>query len=275
LASEANNDLLVYESSTDLWKNKSFATLGLATTGDIPAFATNAEAVAGTSTTTVMTPAANYWADKKSGHSFVQFNSMTAGGSGSGAQAVLSLGGYAVASPSTAVGHGIGSFTFPSAQRGVSRANGSWNWSKAFAASFRFSRNTGVTDTNCIMRMTFGKAAASPGDPTINSVGIRMAGSGPIQLIVHNGTTFTAVTTTSSFVPVVPLTYDFRIISNGAGSVQLYINDVLEATTTAGPTGTSGTANACLVVMESQNTAIVTIGNASFSIYNLHFEFAD
>ena len=31
LASEANNDLLVYESSTDLWKNKSFSTLGLAT----------------------------------------------------------------------------------------------------------------------------------------------------------------------------------------------------------------------------------------------------
>jgi hypothetical protein len=30
LASEANNDLLVYELSTDLWKNKSFATLGLA-----------------------------------------------------------------------------------------------------------------------------------------------------------------------------------------------------------------------------------------------------
>ena len=31
LASEANNDLLVYELSTDLWKNKSFSTLGLAT----------------------------------------------------------------------------------------------------------------------------------------------------------------------------------------------------------------------------------------------------
>jgi hypothetical protein len=30
LASEADNDLLAYESSTDLWKNKSFATLGLA-----------------------------------------------------------------------------------------------------------------------------------------------------------------------------------------------------------------------------------------------------
>jgi len=40
LSSEANNDLLVYESATDLWKNKSFATLGLLTSGDLSGYAT-------------------------------------------------------------------------------------------------------------------------------------------------------------------------------------------------------------------------------------------
>ena len=34
VSSEANNDLLAYESSTDLWKNKSFGTLGLLTSAD-------------------------------------------------------------------------------------------------------------------------------------------------------------------------------------------------------------------------------------------------
>jgi hypothetical protein len=34
LSSPANNDLLTYESSTDLWKNKSFSTLGLLTSAD-------------------------------------------------------------------------------------------------------------------------------------------------------------------------------------------------------------------------------------------------
>jgi hypothetical protein len=237
-------------------------------------FATDAQAVAGTSTTTLMTPAANYWADKKSGHSFVQFNTMAAATSGTGASAGASSGGYAVAAPTTAVGHGSGAVLFPSAQRGINRGSGSWNWAKRFTATFRYSRNSTATDANSISRVTFGKNNAV-GDPTINCVGIKMAGSGAMQLIVHNGTTFTAVTTTSSFVPSVPITCDIRIVSDGAGNVQLYINDTLEATTTAGPTGTSGTSSASAFMTEAQNVDILTGTIASHSIYNLHFEFAD
>jgi hypothetical protein len=222
-----------------------------------------------------MSPASAYWADKRSGHSFVQFASMTATTSGTGASASLSSGGYAVGAPTTAVGHGIGSFFFASAQRGINRGSGSWNWAKAFTATFRFSRNTAASDANSIIRVTFGKAAASPGDPTLQSVGIRMTASNAMQLIVHNGTTLTAVTTTSSFVPTAAITYDIRIVSNGAGTVQLYINDTLEATTTAGPTSASGTSSASFYVMEAQNAAIITGTTTSLSIYNLHFEFAD
>ncbi len=310
LASEANNDLLVYELSTDLWKNKSFATLGLAglnsptftgtpslptgtigvtqtagnnttalattafVTAAVPAFATDAQAVAGTSTTTLMTPAANYWADKKSGHSFVQFNSIAATTSGTGASAGIVGGGYSVVSPTSAVGHGIGSFGFAPAQRGVNRGNGSWNWAKAFTATFRYARLSSVSDANSISRVTFGKNATAPGDLTVQGVGIKMAGSGAMQLIVHDGTTFTAVTTTSSFVPAVPITCDIRITSDGAGTVQLYINDTLEATTTAGPT-TGLATNGQIFMTEAQNTAIITGAVATHIIYNLHFEFAN
>jgi hypothetical protein len=65
LASEANNDLLVYELSTDLWKNKSFATLGLAGlnsptftgTPSLPTGTTAVTQTAGNNTTALATTA--------------------------------------------------------------------------------------------------------------------------------------------------------------------------------------------------------------------------
>ena len=199
---------------------------------------------------------------------------MAATTSGAGASSAVSAGGYAVAAPTTAIGHGVGSFAFPAAQRGVNRGNGPWNWSKAFTATFRYSRNSTASDSNSISRVIFGKAAASPGDPAINSVGIRMTASNAMQLIVHNGTTLTAVTTNSSIAPTVPITIDIKITSDGAGNVSLFVNDILEATTTAGPTGTSGTSGASLFVSEAENTAIITGSPASHAVYNLRFEFA-
>lgn len=236
--------------------------------------ATNAEAIAGTSTTKLMTPAANYWSDKKSGHSFVQFITLSGSTSGTGASAGLSAGGHQVTAPTSAVGYGCGFATFPAAQRGINRGNGSWNWSKPFTATFRYSRNSAASDSNSISRVTFGKNTFVGGDPTVRSVGIRQVASNALELIVHNGTTLTAVTTTSSIVPTVPNTIDIRITSNGNGSVSLFVNDVLEATTSAGPTGSAGN-DASYVVNEAQNAAIITGTAAGSSIYNLHFEFAD
>ena len=237
-------------------------------------FSTNAQAVAGTSTTTAMTPASAYWADKRTGHSFVQFNAMTASTSGTGATSVASNGAWVVAAPTTASGNGIGSFNFPAAQRGINRVTGSWNWAKRFTATFRYSRNNAATDANSISRVSFGKTNAV-GDPTVNCVGIRMSGANALQLLVHNGTTLTPVTTTSSIVPTVAITYDMRIVSDGAGNVSLYVNDTLEATTAAGPTGVSGTGSSFTIMTEAQNTATISTTPAAHGIYNLHVEFED
>jgi hypothetical protein len=47
IASKTNNDLLAYESSTDLWKNKSFGTLGLLTSADLSGYATESWVTSG------------------------------------------------------------------------------------------------------------------------------------------------------------------------------------------------------------------------------------
>lgn len=211
--------------------------------------------------------------DKKPGHSFVQFIGFSTTTSGAGAVSGLSTGGFLTTAPTTAIGHGIGSFSYAPAQRGLNRGNGSWNWSKRFTATFRYARLTAATDSNSISRVTFGKAATAAGDLTLQGVGIKMTASNALQLIVHNGTNFTAVTTTSNIIPTVPITTDIRITSDGAGNVSLYVNDVLEASTSAGPTNASATASASLFMTEAENAAIITGSPVSHVIYNLHFEF--
>ena len=47
IVSKANNDLLAYESSTNLWKNKSFGTLGLLTSSSLTGYATESWVTAG------------------------------------------------------------------------------------------------------------------------------------------------------------------------------------------------------------------------------------
>jgi hypothetical protein len=61
------------------------------------------------------------------------------------------------------------------------------------------------------------------------------AGSRFLSLEVHDGTTLTSVT--SSYAIVDGHAFDWDLISNGAGTVTLYVNGTQVATSTAGPTG--------------------------------------
>lgn len=56
-----------------------------------------------------------------------------------------------------------------------------------------------------------------------------------LTLEVHNGTTLTSVT--STYVLTDGIAFDWDLISNGSGTVTLYVNGVQVATTTGGPTG--------------------------------------
>jgi hypothetical protein len=94
-------------------------------------------------------------------------------------------------------------------------------------------------DANNYWMFSLGKASAYAGDFTGRAIGIRKFGStANFFLVVHNGTTLTAVDSgvgnNSNSV-----TTDFTIVSDGAGNVTLFIDDNQVATTTAGPTGTA------------------------------------
>jgi len=96
-------------------------------------------------------------------------------------------------------------------------------------------------DANTFARISLGGYTAfSAGDMSSaqRGVGLKLAGGGAaaLQLVVTNGTTVTSVT--SSFTPTLRVVFDWKIYSDGAGNVTLFVNDSQVATTTAGPSTT-------------------------------------
>jgi hypothetical protein len=240
LASEANNDLLVYELSTDLWKNKSFATLGLATTGDIPAFATNAQIVA-SSATTLISPGnyrvaaltTNIWAPGVSGLSAVQLG--TGANTGS---TITALSGRLLAPNALTAGYASRGFNIFTHSNSVAA---SYNFGTASGHSIRL--YTGAWATTAVgvkMRSVFGRALNSlPAPAPLAARGYGWEfnfATKVMSIIAHDGTTLT--TTAVTWVPVTQRTYEITTTSDGAGTISLYVDGTLLGTSTGGPTGT-------------------------------------
>jgi hypothetical protein len=95
------------------------------------------------------------------------------------------------------------------------------------------------------------------GSPAAKGFGIRIQGTGAVELQVHNGTTLTNVT--SSFTPTTTTLFDCLIDSIGDGNVNLYINGSLVATSSAGATGT-GSASFPLLIQEVSSTGTSSAG---------------
>jgi hypothetical protein len=292
LASEANNDLLVYELSTDLWKNKSFSTLGLATlasptftgtpslptgttavtqtAGDnttalattafvkaaTPAFATNAQIIAGTSTTTTLAPGNTGFllADPRL-RSLAFSNSSSVAGSGT----VTTNSGLAFARQVVLNSFAIGRAAYYYGV--VNTANAGFGTSTAKADQVDFSKkvwlsgytmmgHSGATsylgDANTTCRVSLaGYSVANTGDMTQKGIGIKKVGGvgSFVILTVHNGTTLTDVATTVTVPDGGGI--HWVIYSDGTGNVTLYINGTQAATTTAGPTTATTSGFAC------------------------------
>jgi hypothetical protein len=235
--------------------------------------ATDAEAQNGSSTTLGMTPSTVAYA--KSSPSFFRFSAVSAAGatSGTGSAASLLVSGFNSRSPTTAIGYGILSFGLYFHSRGSGgNAATPLPWNKRFVAQFRFHPRTLGTDANTVNRVLFGKASGSTtGELTLRGVGVRQIASGALELVVHNGTTFTAVT--SSYTPANLSSSDLRIVSDGAGNVTLFNNDTQIATTSAGPS-TAGATNNVFLTVESENLAIITGTNNTLYTAEMSFEFA-
>jgi hypothetical protein len=293
LTTPANNDLLAYESSTDLWKNKSFATLGLAglnsptftgtpslptgtigvtqTAGDnttalaTTAFvtasnpdasttvkghvelATNAEVIAGTSTSLVSSlsniPA---WVTRPELRSFAHITSTAVTGSGAVTSSNVTWGLREMFMNSLATGRASFRYGFP-ATLGVLMSKNDRNkidfskkiWlSGKCCLAFTVGATSYLGDANTMARITLGGyTTVTTGDMTVMGIGFKKVGgvSSNIVLTVHNGTSLTDVT--SSKAVAADETIDWVIYSDGTGNVTLYVDGVQIATTSSGPTG--------------------------------------
>lgn len=122
--------------------------------------------------------------------------------------------------------------------RGTNQSSGI-NWAKRVVWTMRMVRYTTNPSAGCVFRAGIGKTQAglSAGDLVNRGIGVRIQGSGALELQVHNGTTLTNVT--STYTPVANVCFDITLTNDGAGNVVLYVDGVQVASTNQGPTTSS------------------------------------
>ena len=204
------------------------------------AYATTAQAQAGTSTTTVVSPSTLLDAKYFQGGVVMNTILWSTATSGAGASAGQQNGnGRLNAAPTSAVGYAVAAAPIVNNSRGIGYGNG-YDFSKRVVFGARIARNVTTPDTNSVFRLSIGKnvATTTVGDLSVRGLMVKVAGSGAMQLLVHNGTSLT--TTTSSYTPSNNSAYDVVIISDGTGNVTLYVNGSSVATSTGGPTASQG-----------------------------------
>ena len=304
IASLANNNLLAYESSTDLWKNKTFSALGLLTSADaastyltsataastyqtisgMSSYLTTASAAStyftiasaankadlasptftgtpslptgtiavtqaiGTSTTALATTEAlmaammaNEWRKI-----YPNVGQWTATNTGTGASTEIGMFHRRVQvtsgnTASSVIRTGVTGTQYNSffALNASSIQTSAINWSKVIRIKARAGWQNATT-TNFVYRLKFGQGFGdgTKGDLTASGIGFRKSSSkSVIELCVHNGSTLTTVD--SSYTVATNSIFDWEIVSNGSGTVTLFVNGSQVATTTAGPTSTN------------------------------------
>jgi hypothetical protein len=126
-------------------------------------------------------------------------------------------------------------------------------------ASMGFSGGTSyIGDANTICRITLGGYSTNTtGDMTLRGIGLKKVGgsASTVSLTVHNGTTLTDVA--SSVTVPDGGGIHWQIYSDGTGNVTLYINGTQAATTTAGPTAATASGSNCY---REQVEAVATPG---------------
>jgi hypothetical protein len=232
--------------------------------------ATDAEAVAGTSATLAVTP---------SGVLAVALNPevlcffaplYTGATSGTGAAAQAVQGNQRVTAPTTAVGYAYRNHNIANAMLGRNHETGQINFDKRIVWKFRSASMRTITDSNTVGRILLGKnSGVVAGDPTTRSIGVRFSGGSNLELLVHDGTNLTAVST--SFSISTALVFECMIVSEGDGTVTLFVNGVQEATTNNGPTGNSASSPDMRV--EAENLDTITTNGVQVYLSNAKIRF--
>ena len=244
-------------------------------TAAVPAYATSAQGRSATSTTTAMNPSVTAWQRMFPGTVDIVRSSLTYAATGTmgttGTGFLLSRMTLGTAGACSANFR-----TFGASQ--IDQGYGLWsqtyrsyvNFSKLIWCSGRFYTEDNISDPNVTVAFYCGKAQNSAnGDLARAGFGWKFSGNataGNRKFVVcaHNGTTLTTVT--SSFAIVAQQYVDWDVVSNGSGTVTLYINGNQVATTTGGPTAdTTYSGTAPVIWNEEMLTTGVSAGfNATF-----------
>jgi hypothetical protein len=155
--------------------------------------------------------------------------------------------------------------------RGVDAGSRTWNrpvWASGRGQIGFYGDNVYNGDANSTIRVSVGGKSSTGSGPITtadNGFGWLVPGVGnAIQLQVSNAVTVTTVT--GSFTPVAKQIFDWKMYSDGAGNVTLWINDNIVATTTAGPTSaTAENYNMYFEMVEQTASASTRIAWESFN----------
>ena len=135
----------------------------------------------------------------------------------------------------------------------------------------------GINTTAIRHYLTWGRSnntGSTFGDLLNKGIGVRITcGATPLlELQVHNGTTITNVL--STFTILEGVVFDILVDSLGNGTVNLYINGNLVATTNAGAIGTYGTYFYPLLIQETSSTGSSVTLSSTFYVTGRSLYFA-
>jgi hypothetical protein len=225
-------------------------------TAAVPLLSTVSEAIEKTSSTTAISPSVLPFAFSDPGYrSLSNISSGAVSGSGAFSSGNPAFGQREMYLSSLATGRASQNYGLPGSAIGpMSRADArKINFSKKIwisGTSMCLASNIGGTnysgDSNTFVRVTLGGYSTNTtGDMTSRGIGWKkQGGSSPFfTLTVHNGTSLTDVSTNVSATDFGCI--DWMIYSNGSGNVTFYINGTQVATTSAGPTGSTGNFACC------------------------------
>ena len=211
-------------------------------------FATVPQTIAGTSTTTSLSPAlAPSFLTRAECRSLAYFKQTAVSGSGGVTASSIDYGAREMYLPTLAVGraswmYGITGANIPNMSRAdwrkVDFSKKIWLSGRAMAYSTTGFGSSYPGDANTFARITLGGYSTNTtGDMTMLGIGWKKQGglASVYTLTVHNGTTLTDVATSVSATDNSVI--DWVLYSEGNGNVSFYINGTLAASTSAGPTG--------------------------------------
>jgi hypothetical protein len=217
-------------------------------TAAVPAFATETQAIVGTSSTTALSPAlAPSFLTRAECRSLAYFKQTAISGSGGVTTSSIDYGAREMYLPTLAIGragwmYGITGANIPNMSRAdwrkVDFSKKIWLSGRAMAYSTTGFGSSYPGDANTFARITLGGYSTNTtGDMTLLGIGWKKQGglASFYTLTVHNGTTRTDVATSVSATDNSVI--DWVLYSEGNGNVSFYINGTLAASTSAGPTG--------------------------------------